>query len=257
MFSDGFVEVLAAEQTPEGEKWFQGTADAVRQATRHFRNADAEYFLILAGDHIYRMDFARADRRAHRAQRGHHDRRAAGDARRTPPRWASSDSTTRARSPASRKSPSPSAWRRWDRARRATPAGRSQPRQAVRGVDGHLRLLARRAARGAGAKRRRRLWPGDHPAGALDAPRASVPLSRLLGRRRHGAVVLRRQPDADAARARPSISFTRSGRSTAHRDSCRRRAIHDCHLDEALVAEGAYLDTCDVRGSVVGIRSTS
>jgi len=57
MFSDGFVEVLAAEQTPEGEKWFQGTADAVRQATRHFRDADAEYFLILAGDHIYRMDF--------------------------------------------------------------------------------------------------------------------------------------------------------------------------------------------------------
>ena len=57
-FSDGFVEVLAAEQTPEGEQWFQGTADAVRQATRHFRDADAEYFLILAGDHIYRMDFA-------------------------------------------------------------------------------------------------------------------------------------------------------------------------------------------------------
>ena len=57
MFSDGFVEVLAAEQTPEGEKWFQGTADAVRQATRHFRDSDAEYFLILAGDHIYRMDF--------------------------------------------------------------------------------------------------------------------------------------------------------------------------------------------------------
>ena len=57
-FTDGFVEVLAAEQTPEGEQWFQGTADAVRQATRHFREADAEYYLILAGDHIYRMDFS-------------------------------------------------------------------------------------------------------------------------------------------------------------------------------------------------------
>ncbi len=56
-FSDGFIEVLAAEQTPEGEQWFQGTADAVRQAARHFRNIDAEYYLILAGDHIYRMDF--------------------------------------------------------------------------------------------------------------------------------------------------------------------------------------------------------
>ncbi|MEO6221637.1 MAG: glucose-1-phosphate adenylyltransferase [Vicinamibacterales bacterium] len=57
LFSEGFVEVIAAEQTPEGERWFQGTADAVRQAARHFRNIDAEYYLILAGDHIYRMDF--------------------------------------------------------------------------------------------------------------------------------------------------------------------------------------------------------
>jgi glucose-1-phosphate adenylyltransferase len=57
MFSDGFVEVLAAEQTPDSSAWFQGTADAVRQAARHFKGIDAEYFLILAGDHLYRMDF--------------------------------------------------------------------------------------------------------------------------------------------------------------------------------------------------------
>jgi len=56
-FSDGFVEVLAAEQTPESSAWFQGTADAVRQAARHFTGYDAEYYLILAGDHVYRMDF--------------------------------------------------------------------------------------------------------------------------------------------------------------------------------------------------------
>jgi glucose-1-phosphate adenylyltransferase len=56
-FSNGFVEVLAAEQTPESSDWFQGTADAVRQAARHFISYDAEYFLILAGDHLYRMDF--------------------------------------------------------------------------------------------------------------------------------------------------------------------------------------------------------
>jgi glucose-1-phosphate adenylyltransferase len=57
MFSDGFVEVLAAEQTPESSDWFQGTADAVRQAARHFAGYDADYYLILAGDHLYRMDF--------------------------------------------------------------------------------------------------------------------------------------------------------------------------------------------------------
>lgn len=57
VFSEGFVEVLAAEQTPDSSDWFQGTADAVRQAARHFTGYDADYYLILAGDHLYRMDF--------------------------------------------------------------------------------------------------------------------------------------------------------------------------------------------------------
>jgi glucose-1-phosphate adenylyltransferase len=58
MFSRGFVEILAAEQTPDNPNWFQGTADAVRQAARHFLYHDAEYLLILAGDHLYRMDYS-------------------------------------------------------------------------------------------------------------------------------------------------------------------------------------------------------
>src|SRR5882672_8556800 len=57
-FSEGFVEILAAEQTPDNANWFQGTADAVRQAARHFVGFDADYYLILAGDHLYRMDYA-------------------------------------------------------------------------------------------------------------------------------------------------------------------------------------------------------
>ena len=57
MFSGGFVEILAAEQTPDNPHWFQGTADAVRQAMRHVAQHEAEYYLILAGDHLYRMDY--------------------------------------------------------------------------------------------------------------------------------------------------------------------------------------------------------
>jgi glucose-1-phosphate adenylyltransferase len=56
-FSGGFVEILAAEQTPDNPHWYQGTADAVRQAVRHFVDYEAEYDLILAGDHLYRMDY--------------------------------------------------------------------------------------------------------------------------------------------------------------------------------------------------------
>jgi len=57
-FSQGFVEILAAEQTPDNPNWYQGTADAVRQAARHFVRYDADYYLILAGDHLYRMDYS-------------------------------------------------------------------------------------------------------------------------------------------------------------------------------------------------------
>jgi glucose-1-phosphate adenylyltransferase len=57
-FSGGFVEILAAEQTPDNPNWYQGTADAVRQAARHLMEHQAQYDLILAGDHLYRMDYA-------------------------------------------------------------------------------------------------------------------------------------------------------------------------------------------------------
>jgi glucose-1-phosphate adenylyltransferase len=57
-FSRGFCEILAAEQTPDNPNWYQGTADAVRQAARHFSQHDANYDVILAGDHLYRMDYA-------------------------------------------------------------------------------------------------------------------------------------------------------------------------------------------------------
>ena len=58
-FSHGFVDIIAAEQTPDSSSWFQGTADAVRRAARHFGRYAADYYLILAGDHLYRMDYGR------------------------------------------------------------------------------------------------------------------------------------------------------------------------------------------------------
>jgi glucose-1-phosphate adenylyltransferase len=67
-FSGGFVEILAAEQTPDNPNWYQGTADAVRQAARHFSQHPAEYDLILAGDHLYRMDY----RELVEAHKSHH-----------------------------------------------------------------------------------------------------------------------------------------------------------------------------------------
>jgi glucose-1-phosphate adenylyltransferase len=56
-FSSAFVDILAAEQTPDNPGWYQGTADAVRQCLRHVEQHDAEYVLILSGDQLYQMDF--------------------------------------------------------------------------------------------------------------------------------------------------------------------------------------------------------
>ena len=56
-FSDGFVEILAAEQTPDNRNWFQGTADAVRQVMMHITDFNPQHVLILSGDHLYQMDY--------------------------------------------------------------------------------------------------------------------------------------------------------------------------------------------------------
>ena len=56
-FSQGFVDILAAEQTPTSDSWYEGTADAVRKNLIHILNNDFEYMLILSGDQLYRMDF--------------------------------------------------------------------------------------------------------------------------------------------------------------------------------------------------------
>jgi glucose-1-phosphate adenylyltransferase len=56
-FRNGFVTVLAAEQTPDSAEWYQGTADAVRQVLHHVRNFPHTHVLVLSGDQLYRMDY--------------------------------------------------------------------------------------------------------------------------------------------------------------------------------------------------------
>jgi glucose-1-phosphate adenylyltransferase len=56
-FDDSFTEVLAAQQTTQNPNWFQGTADAVRQYLWLFKEWDVDQYLILSGDHLYRMDY--------------------------------------------------------------------------------------------------------------------------------------------------------------------------------------------------------
>ncbi|MBD1426465.1 glucose-1-phosphate adenylyltransferase [Sphingobacterium arenae] len=58
VFSKGFVDILAAEQTIEGDRWYEGTADAVRRTQKYLYNVDYDYILILSGDQLYQMDYS-------------------------------------------------------------------------------------------------------------------------------------------------------------------------------------------------------
>lgn len=59
IFTPGWVQILAAEQTPRSEDWYQGTADAIRKQLHEITQGGARYILILAGDHLYRMNYAK------------------------------------------------------------------------------------------------------------------------------------------------------------------------------------------------------
>lgn len=58
IFSKGFVDILAAEQTNDGDRWFEGTADAVRRTYKNLVNVEFDYVLILSGDQLYQMNYA-------------------------------------------------------------------------------------------------------------------------------------------------------------------------------------------------------
>lgn len=70
VFSNGFVDILAAEQTADNSQWFQGTADAVRQSIHHMENHEYEYVLVLSGDQLYQMDYRKMLAK-HKANKSH------------------------------------------------------------------------------------------------------------------------------------------------------------------------------------------
>jgi glucose-1-phosphate adenylyltransferase len=189
-FSRGFVEILAAEQTPDNPYWFQGTADAVRQASRHLEQHHAEYYLILAGDHLYRMDYcALID--AHIAR--HSDITIAAQPVTSAAASEMGVMLFDDQGHISAFEEKPSDARLAELGERPPPASFG-PRNAEKpwlASMGMLRVLAQGPARDPVPERGHRLWAGDHPVGArpLSGARLSVP--RVLGRRWHDSVVLR------------------------------------------------------------------
>jgi len=254
-FSNGFVEVLAAEQTPEGEQWFQGTADAVRRAARHFRDVEADYYLILAGDHVYRMDFAELIE-------SHIDRRA---------------DITIAAQPVSPADATQMGIFRFDAEGRVagfeekptedrlTEMGSSAPTHSpAASLDAERPFVA---SMGIYVFSRDVLYDVLSRDKAVDFGREIIPHA-LKTHDVHPYLYRGYWADVGTVRSFYDVNLmlTKRGAPFGFFHPTRpiytrprflpAARIHDCQIDEALVAEGAYLDTCEVRSSVIGIRAS-
>ncbi|NQW02742.1 MAG: glucose-1-phosphate adenylyltransferase [Acidobacteria bacterium] len=255
LFSEGFVEVLAAEQTPEGEQWFQGTADAVRQAARHFKSLDADYYLILAGDHVYRMDFGELIES--------HIERDADITIATQP--VSADDATQMgilRCDSSNQvvgfeeKPTPE---RLAQLRAGAPGGApgtgvgpDKPFAASMGIYVFSRdVLHEVLARDRAVDFGKEIIPH-----ALSTHRVQAHFNRGFWAD-VGTVEAFYDVNLMLTRRGAPFNFFHPTRPIYTRPRFLPGSrIHQCTIDEAIVAEGCYLDNCEIRESVVGIRTS-
>src|SRR5712692_5347288 len=254
LFSHGFVEILAAEQTPDNPHWFQGTADAVRQASRHFARYDAAYYLILAGDHLYRMDYGDLIR-AHINQRA---------------------DITLAAQPVSAHDASAMGILRFDRSGqivafdekpkppRLEEIGRSIPADAT--FANHAPDKPFVASMGVYVFSRKVLLDLLAYDDAADFGREIIP--QALGRCRVNAFMFHGYW-ADVGTVDSfydaNIMLTRPGASFSFYDPLKPIYTHprflpaarlsDCSVRDAIIAEGCYLDRTTIESSIIGIRT--
>ena len=253
-FSGGFVEILAAEQTPDNPHWYQGTADAVRQAVRHFTQHDAEYELILAGDHLYRMDYAHLIE-AHKAQ--------------------GADITIAAQ-PVDAATATQMGIFRFDqdgtivafeekpRPERLAQIGRSIPPGST--FAQHTDEQPFMASMGIYVFTRRVLMNMLHGEPGVDFGRELIP--NALGKYKVKAYLYRGYwadvgtiesfYDANVVLGRPSAPFRFWDPERpiyTHLRHLPGSLLTDCHVTESVSAEGCYLDRCRIHGSVIGIRT--
>jgi glucose-1-phosphate adenylyltransferase len=255
LFSQGFVEILAAEQTPDNPNWFQGTADAVRQAVRHFVRFDADYYLILAGDHLYRMNYSEIID-------AHVDRRA---------------DITLAAQPVTVDDASAMGIFRFDRTGQIVGFDEKPPRERLDaigqsipagstfgGQQGDKPFVA---SMGIYVFSRDVLLEMIEQDGGKDFGREIIPSA--LGRFRVHAY-LHRGYWADVGTVASfydaNIMLTRSGAPFKFYDPRRPIYTHprflpgarlsECSVRDVIIAEGCYLDRCTLSDSVIGIRTT-
>jgi glucose-1-phosphate adenylyltransferase len=254
VFSQGFVEILAAEQTPDNPNWYQGTADAVRQAARHFVRMNAEYYLILAGDHLYRMNYAEL-------VDAHVDRRADITIAAQP---VTADEATAMGILRFDHSGQIVAFEEKPQADRLREIGQSIPKGAS--VGGHTPDKPFVASMGVYVFSRDVLLEAIEQEGATDFGRQIIPAA--LGRYRVHAHLFRGYwadvgtmssfYDANIMLTKPGAPFKFYDPRCpiyTHARFLPGARLSDCVARDAIIAEGCYLERVTIEQSIVGIRT--
>ncbi len=257
VFAPGFVEILAAQQTPDRVDWYQGTADAVRQNLVHLANYPHKLVLILSGDQLYRMDF-RAVLEQHIATGADATVATIPVARRDAGAFGIMQVAPDRRITRFVEKPQETA-----HARRAAgglgrdrPAARERRARLAPGVDGHLRLQAgsaRRGARGAGG----RLRQARHPVAHRLTPRRTPTSIRATGRTSVPSAPSTTRTSISASRCRSSTSTTPRRRSSPTRATCRpaRSSAAASIAPSSPTAASSTMPSSSIRSSASGAAS--
>lgn len=254
LFSQGFVEILAAEQTPDNPNWFQGTADAVRQAARHFSRYEAAYYLVLAGDHLYRMNYGEL-------VDAHIDRRA--DITIAAQQVTSEDAGAMGILRFDRSGQLAAFEEKPDRSR-LDDIGRSLPAGSI--LAGHAADKPFVASMGVYVFSRDVLLDVLSHDDATDFGREIIP--RALGAYRVHSYLFRgfwADVGTVASFYEANIMLTRPGSPFTFYDPSRPIYTHprflpgsrlsDCSVRDVILAEGCHLDRCTLEDSIIGIRT--
>lgn len=253
-FSGGFVEILAAEQTPDNPNWYQGTADAVRQAARHFSMHPADYDLILAGDHLYRMDYRELIR----------EHQARGADITIPAQPVDPDTATQMGIFRFDRTGQIVAFEEKPQPDRLNAIGRSIPEDATFATHDAAKPFM--ASMGIYVFSRRVLLEILEQQSGDDFGRELIPAA--LSRYKVNSYLYRGYwadvgtiesfYDANVMLGRPASPFrfwdpvNPTYTHLRHLPSSR---MTDCHINDSIVADGCYLDHCEISDSVIGIRT--
>jgi glucose-1-phosphate adenylyltransferase len=247
-FSNAFVDILAAEQTPDNFTWFQGTADAVRQGLRHVRPFQCEYVLILSGDQLYQLDFVPCCRSTSKRRRHHHRHHSRNRTRSVGIRDPENGRRLYHFLYGKAQVGPRELGQRYRRRNESRAGNTSPPWASIFSTGSCFSTCLKNEKADAGFRK------GDHPRVDQQVQGRFLPIRRVLGRYREYPAFF----DANLALTDDLPAFNLFDNSKAIYTRARMlppAKISGTRLDKTIIAEGSIINASHIENAIIGIRS--